>query len=279
VTGLSLAELGISEEAHSVLPGEDIQKLAATLDVPHDPASPLPLLWHWAFFNAAVSTANLGPDGHPRRESPLLDKFPRRMWVGGEVASKGLLHPDTPTVRRTRLREHARKHGSTGELLIVTLEHTVEQLGNAAVVETQDLIFREAGGAAVPAEGLSVSLPPPTGWREIFNPTTQLLFRFSAVTFNSHRIHYDHDYATRVEHYPRLVVHGPLTAMLLAESAARHLDGALRTFSYRASHPLFVDRPVSIDGETLAGPDRRTATMMATRTDGLVAMTATATAA
>jgi 3-methylfumaryl-CoA hydratase len=279
VTGLSLAELGISEEATSVLPGEDIQKLAATLNAPHDPVLPLPMLWHWAFFNAVVSTTNLGPDGHPRRESPLLDRFPRRMWVGGEVASKGLLHPDTPTVRRTRLRNYVQKRGSAGELLIVTLEHTVEQLGNTAVVETQDLIFREASAAAVPAEGPSLSSTKPAGWRETFNPTTQLLFRFSAVTFNSHRIHYDHDYATRVERYPRLVVHGPLTAMLLAESAARHLDGPLHTFSYRASHPLFVDGPVNIDGETLIGPDRRTAKMTATRMDGLVAMTATATAA
>jgi 3-methylfumaryl-CoA hydratase len=279
MTGLSLADLGISEEATSVLPGEDVQKLGATLNVPHDPVLPLPMLWHWAFFNAVVSTTDLGADGHPRRESPLLVRFPRRMWVGGEVASKSLLRPDTPTVRRTSLRNHVQKHGSTGELLIVTLEHTVEQLGNTAVVETQDLIFREASGAAVPAEGPSVGVPPPAGWREIFNPTTPLLFRFSAVTFNSHRIHYDHDYATRVERYPRLVVHGPLTAMLLAESAARHLDGPLRSFSYRASHPLFVDAPVNIDGETLIGPDHRTATMTATRMDGLVAMTATAIAA
>jgi hydroxyacyl-ACP dehydratase HTD2-like protein with hotdog domain len=277
VSDLSLAELGLSAEGTSVLPSEHIQMLAATLDVAFHPTLPLPMLWHWAFFNPVVSTAGLGPDGHPRRESPLLDKFPRRMWVGGEVQRKGPLQTDTPTRRRTRLVNHVQKHGSTGDLLIVTLEHTIEQHGNTALVEIQHLIFLEVNGATQ-AEGSPVSLPLSTGWREIFKPTAQLLFRFSAVTFNSHRIHYDHDYATRVEHYPGLVVHGPLTAMLLAGSASRHLDMHLRSFSYRASNPLFVDRPVNIDGEAFVGPNCQTATMTATRMDGAVGMTATATA-
>ena len=218
---LSLADLGLPEETASALPLEDLQKLAATLDAGADPAQPLPLLWHWAFFNPVVDTAELGPDGHPRRESALLKNFPRRMWVGGNVQSQAPLHPDTPTTRRTRLAKHAPKQGSTGNLLIVTLEHTVEQHGVTALVETQDVIFREAGGLT-PAEGQPVTAPAPVGWREVFSPTAPLLFRFSAATFNSHRIHYDHDYATTVEHYPGLVVHGPLTAMVLAESASRH---------------------------------------------------------
>lgn len=273
---LSLTELGVPEESTSVLPAEDVHKLAATLDRDLGPSQPLPLLWHWAFFNPVVSTAGLGPDGHPRRESALLNDFPRRMWVGGEVTSKGPLHADTPTVRRTRLAKQAIKHGSTGNLLIVTLEHTVEQRAETALVERQDVIFREAGGAT-PAEGAAVNVAPGDGWRETFRPTPQLLFRFSAATFNTHRIHYDHDYATQVEGYPGLVVHGPLTAMVLAGSAARHLGSPLRSFSYRASNPLFVDRPVNIDGEIVVSPDGRTATMSATRMDGAVAMTAIAT--
>jgi 3-methylfumaryl-CoA hydratase len=275
MTDLSLAELGLPEESTSVLPAEDVQKLAATLDVQFPAGRPLPLLWHWAFFNPVAATADLGPDGHPRRESPLLAAFPRRMWVGGEVTSLSPLRPDTPTTRRTRVLKHAQKHGSTGDLLIVTLEHTVEQHAISALVETQDVIFREAGGVT-PAEGPAVTLPPATGWRETITPNTQLLFRFSAITFNSHRIHYDPDYATKVENYPGLVVHGPLTAMLLAESASRRLGRPLRSFAYRASNPLFVDRPLSIDGETLADSDGQTATMTATRADGAVAMKATA---
>jgi len=208
----------------------------------------------------------------------LLGDFPRRMWVGGEVRAEGPLRADTASVRRTRLFNHARKQGSTGELLVVTLEHTVEQDDRILVVERQDVIYRQAGGVTPPA-GPAVELPLTPGWRETVVPTTTLLFRFSAVTFNGHRIHYDHDYATRVEHYPDLVVHGPLTAMLLAQSASHHLGKALQSFAYRASSPLFVDQPIRVDGVVAAGPAGETATMTATRVDGVVGMTATATAA
>jgi 3-methylfumaryl-CoA hydratase len=278
VSELTLADLGLTSEATSALPAEHAQMLAATLDVAFDPARPLPLLWHWAYFNTALGTAALGPDGHPRRESPLLVDFPRRMWVGGEVRAEGPLRTDTASVRRTRLLSHARKQGSTGDLLVVTLEHTVDQEDRTVIIERQDVIYRQAGGVTPPA-GTAVTLPPAPGWRETVVPTTTLLFRFSAVTFNGHRIHYDHDYATRSEHYPDLVVHGPLTAMLLAQSASRHLGKPLQSFAYRASSPLFVDQPLHVDGALAADPAGATATMTATRVDGVVGMTATATAA
>ena len=274
---LTLVDLGLTSEQTSTMPAEHAQMLAATLDVAFDPTLPLPLLWHWAYFNPVVAAAGLGPDGHPRRESPLLADFPRRMWVGGEVRAEGPLRADTASVRRTRLLSDTRKQGSTGELLIVTLEHTVEQDERTVIVERQDVIYRQAGGVTPPA-GPAVMLAPGQGWRETVLPTTALLFRFSAVTFNGHRIHYDHDYATSVEGYPGLVVHGPLTAMLLAQSASHHLGKPLRSFSYRASSPLFVDQPVRIDGVAGASPDGETATMTATRIDGVIGMTATATA-
>jgi hydroxyacyl-ACP dehydratase HTD2-like protein with hotdog domain len=275
---LTLADLGLTSLAASTLPAEHAQMLAATLDASFDPTKALPLLWHWAYFNPVVGTAGLGPDGHPRRGSPLLADFPRRMWVGGEVRAEGPLRADTAAVRRTRLLSHARKQGSTGELLVVTLEHTVEQDDRILVVERQDVIYRQDGGVTPPA-GPAVDLPLTPGWRETIVPTTTLLFRFSAVTFNGHRIHYDHDYATRAEHYPDLVVHGPLTAMLLAQSASHHLGKALQSFAYRASSPLFVDQPVCVDGVVAASPSGETATMTATRVDGVVGMTATVTAA
>ena len=273
---LSLGDLGLTSSAASALPAEHAQMLAATLDATFDPTRALPLLWHWAYFNPVVGTAGLGPDGHPRRGSPLLADFPRRMWVGGEVRAEGPLRADTASVRRTRLLSHARKQGSTGELLVVSLEHTVEQDEHTLNVERQDVIYRQAGGVTPPA-GPAVELPPTPGWRETVLPSTTLLFRFSAVTFNGHRIHYDQDYATGHEHYPGLVVHGPLTAMLLAQSASHHLGKPLQSFAYRASSPLFVDQPVYVDGA--ASPDGETATMTATRVDGVVGMTATATAA
>ncbi|MGA2305335.1 MAG: hypothetical protein ABSH29_14185 [Acidimicrobiales bacterium] len=275
MSALTLADLGLTRSATSTLPAEHAQTLAATLDATFDPTQALPLLWHWAYFNAVVATAGLGPDGHPRRESPLLADFPRRMWVGGEVRAAGPLRADTASVRRTRLLSDTRKEGSTGELLIVTLEHTVEQDERTVIVERQDVIYRQAGGVTPPA-GPAVELPPTPGWRETVLPTTTLLFRFSAVTFNGHRIHYDQDYATRAEHYPDLVVHGPLTAMLLAQSASHHLEKPLQSFAYRASSPLFVDQPIHVDGVVAA--DSETATMTATRVDGVVGMTATATA-
>jgi hydroxyacyl-ACP dehydratase HTD2-like protein with hotdog domain len=274
---LTLVDLGLTNEQTSTLPAEHAQMLAATLDVAFDPTLPLPLLWHWAYFNPVVGTAGLGPDGHPRRESPLLIDFPRRMWVGGEVRAEGPLRIDTTSVRRTRLLSHARKQGSTGDLLVVTLEHTVEQDNRTVIFEREVVIYRQAGGVTPPS-GPAVVLPPAPGWRETVMPTTALLFRFSAVTFNSHRIHYDHDYATRVEHYPGLVVHGPLTAMLLAEAASHHLGKPLHSFAYRASSPLFVNQPVSVDGVVATSPDGDAATMTATRIDGVVGMTATATA-
>jgi 3-methylfumaryl-CoA hydratase len=275
---LTLVDLGLTSEATSTLPAEQAQMLAATLDVAYDPARALPLLWHWAYFNAAVETAALGPDGHPRRESALLVDFPRRMWVGGEVRAEGSLHTDTAAVRRTVLRSHARKQGSTGDLLVVTLEHTVEQDDRPVIVERQDVIYRQAGGVTPPA-GPAVTPSPSPGWRDVVVPTTTLLFRFSAVTFNGHRIHYDRDYAVHSEHYPDLVVHGPLTAVLLAQSAAQHLGQPLQSFAYRASSPLFVGQPVYVEGVAGAGAAGETATMTATRVDGVVGMTATATAA
>jgi 3-methylfumaryl-CoA hydratase len=277
VSELTLADLGLTTEQTSTLPAEHAQMLTATLDVAFDPTLPLPLLWHWAYFNPVVGTAGLGPDGHPRRDSPLLVDFPRRMWVGGEVHAEGPLRTDTASVRRTRLLRHVRKQGSTGELLIVTLEHTVEQDERTVITERQDVIYRQASGITPPA-GPAVALPPIQGWRETVQPTTTLLFRFSAVTFNGHRIHYDRDYATHIEHYPDLVVHGPLTAMLLAESASRHLESPLRSFAYRASSPLFVDQPVYVDGVVGASPDGETAKITATRSDGIIGMTATAVA-
>jgi 3-methylfumaryl-CoA hydratase len=275
---LTLVDLGLTREQTSALPTEHAHMLAATLDIAFDPALALPLLWHWAYFNPVVGTAGLGPDGHPRRDSPLLVDFPRRMWVGGEVRADGPLRTDTASVRRTRLLRHSRKKGSTGELLVVTLEHTIEQDDRPVILERQDVIYRQAGGVTPPT-GPAVMAPLAEGWRKTVQPTTALLFRFSAVTFNSHRIHYDHEYATNVEGYPGLVVHGPLTAMLLAASASDHLGQPLRSFAYRASSPLFVDQPVRIDGAAAASADGETATMTATRIDGIVGMTAAATAA
>ncbi len=228
---LTLDDLGLAAELHSRLPSEHASALAATLDQVFEPEAPLPALWHWAFFNPVVPTSALGPDGHPARHGSTLAGFPRRMWVGGEVSVAGPLRVDTPSVRRTRLVDHTRKHGSSGDLLIVTLEHTVEQHATIVVTERQDVVYRGEGITA--PVGAPVEPPPASGWREEVVPRAALLFRFSAVTFNTHRIHYDQRYATEVENYPDLVVHGPLTALLLAGSATREVGRPIRSFAYR----------------------------------------------
>ena len=233
MTDLTLDDLGLAETSISRVASDHSQLVAATLDEIPAPARTLPLLWHWAYFNPVVSSAELGPDGHRRRHGPLLTEFPRRMWVGGEVRAARPLQLDEYATRRTHLATHTIKKGSTGDLLLVTLEHTIEQQGSIVLAERQDVVYRPAGGETrPPGEPVDLSALD-ADWSETITPDAPLLFRFSAITFNSHRIHYDRDYATGDEGYPALVVHGPLTAMLLARSATRHLRRGLSHFSFR----------------------------------------------
>jgi 3-methylfumaryl-CoA hydratase len=271
VSGIELEDLNLPAEQTSAMPAEQAALLAATLDLERGPHGELPLLWHWAYFQPQTPTAGLGPDGHPARTGWVGIEFPRRMWAGGEVTGGGL-RTGVPATRRTRVLRDERKQGSTGEFLLVSLEHTIEQDGAAVITERQDLVYRKAGGTTPPA-GPAVEPGDAGDWRETVVPSAALLFRFSAVTFNTHRIHYDDPYVRDVEGYPGLVVHGPLTAMLLAGSAARHLGGELTSFSFRASNPTFVDAPITIDG-TRDGDGR--AKLTARRVDGAVAMSATA---
>ena len=194
------------------------------------------------------------------------------MWVGGQVAASGSIRLDTPATRHTRLISHERKSGSTGRLLLVVLEHTIHQAGAIVLTERQDVIYRSAGGVT-PPPGPAACVPPEgVDWVETVTPTRPLLFRFSAVTFNSHRIHFDHEYAISEEGYPDLVVHGPLTAIMLARSAARWVERPLYSFEFRARAPLFVDQPVTIS----ASHSEDSVALTATRSDGATAMTATA---
>ncbi len=269
---LTLDDLGLVEHQSSQLGCDHARAVAATLDanVPDD--GTLPLLWHWAYFNPLVPSAGLGPDGHPVRHGELLVEHPRRMWVGGQVRLTGPIRLDVPAIRQTRVISHERKSGSTGRLLLVGLEHTIRQDGVAVLTERQDVIYRTADGVT-PAPGPAVHVAPEgADWVETFSPTKPLLFRFSAVTFNSHRIHFDRDYAIDEEGYPDLVVHGPLTAIMLAMSATRRIDEGLNSFEFRARAPLFVDQPVTISG---SHSDDSVA-LTATRSDGSTAMTATA---
>jgi hydroxyacyl-ACP dehydratase HTD2-like protein with hotdog domain len=194
------------------------------------------------------------------------------MWAGGRVRLVTPLVVGEAAERHSTVLRTRETSGRSGDLLVVTLEHRYRQRGEDAVVEEQDLVYRTAGPPVPPPEGDELVAAPDGGWslRRVLEPP--VLFRFSAVTFNSHRIHYDEPYATGVEGYPGLVVHGPLTAVLLAESARSGTGREVATFDFRATAPLFAGLPFSLVGEVdeAAG----TVAARAVRNDGEVAMTA-----
>jgi 3-methylfumaryl-CoA hydratase len=272
VTGIepTLADAGFVELATDPVRPEQAVRLAACIDV--DPSvldqGLLPALWHWALFNPSVPTAGLGDDGHPRRRSEM-DEFPQRMWVGGRVHVTRPLRIGVDAERASRIARAEMKEGGAGRFWLVTVGHTIEQEGAPCIEEEQDLVFRAAGSLA--PVGSDADAAPDGAWVEERVADPKLLFRFSAVTANAHRIHYDHPYATQVEGYPDLVVHGPLTAILLAELARTRRGEDAREVSYRARAPHFANRRFWLVG----GPtdDGRTATTRAVRADGETAMT------
>jgi 3-methylfumaryl-CoA hydratase len=211
------------------------EALAGLLGVPC-PDAELPLLWHWVYLLERPPQAVLGPDGHPARDAIPVPPGPglRRMFAGGRVSRTGPLRLSAEATRRTWQADSAVKQGRTGPLHFVTVRTEISQGGQVAISEEQDLVYREATASSPPR---SAQFEPPAGgtrdWTIEVNPV--LLFRFSALTYNAHRIHYDREYA-RGEGYPGLVVHGPLQALLMAELARRE---APREYSYRLVAPLF----------------------------------------
>jgi 3-methylfumaryl-CoA hydratase len=239
----------------------------ATLDRDPPAEQIAPQGLHWCLCAPDAQTAHLGRDGHPLRdESPasFLPPLPleRRMWAAGKVEFLAPLACGAAIERRSRVLSITEKQGATGPLIFVEVAH--ETLGNAtlAVRETQTLVYRDA-----PPSGAPPAPPPPgdgrfdpAGWDETRTliPGPALLFRYSALTFNSHRIHYDHPYATGIEGYRGLVVHGPLIASLLLDLARRVLGSqtALDMFDFRAVSPAMADEPLSLalrrEGESLS---------------------------
>ena len=229
---------------------------------------PLPLGWHWLYFKEPLRASQLGTDGHESRGTfmPEVD-LPRRMWAGGTLRSLRPALIGEPAELRSEIREVKEKRGKSGRLVFVTVGQTVLQGGHPCVEEEQLIVYREAerrpatasgraestvqresadrsGAAAPPTRGHADT--PPAEWTETFLPTTVTLFQFSALTFNGHRIHYDHPYVTQREGYPGLLVHGPLTALVLLDAAQRHGPAPVSSFRYRALAPLYVDQPATL---------------------------------
>ena len=254
-----------------------VQAMAATLDLDAVPVpgQPLPPGWQWLFFNPAVRRSGLGVDGHPKRGGFLPPiELPRRMWAGSRVRYLADLPVDAQATRRSLIQKVENKVGKRGSLWFVTVEHVISYEGKPCIAEEQDIVYREAtpvGAATAPAPE---SYDGQAQWSRSVEPDSTLLFRYSALTFNGHRIHYDLSYAREAEGYPNLVVHGPLTATLLQQFAMVHGGGrSLARFDFRGVSPLFVDRAFSLEGREA---DDGTLALWARGPEGELAMSATA---
>ena len=223
---------------------------------------PAPLGMHWCIAPPLARAGALGRDGHPRHQGFMPPiPLPRRMWAGGEIAFRAPLRVGVPATRTSRVAAIDLKQGRTGRLVLLRLAHAYAQDERELIAETQTLVFREEHGETQPAPAVAPAGPQPDGELAAeLAPNATLLFRYSALTFNGHRIHYDQAYAREVEGYPDLVVHGPLIATLLMRAcAARAASGALATFAFRGLSPAFVDRRLRIFVDAAAASLRATA--------------------
>jgi 3-methylfumaryl-CoA hydratase len=241
--------IGRTDYARGHVDALPLEAMAAILDRSFDEISPdgsLPPLWHWLLLQKHVRRTQIGEDGHPRRGGfmpPIT--LPRRMFAGSRSRFLHPLFMGDAIERELKILAVTPKSGRSGRLTFVTVQQTVHGPRGPSVVEEQDIVYREAAPASKPAEAREAGPqePAPTGYDavETVVPDPVMLFRFSAATANSHRIHYDKTYATMVEGHPDLVIHGPLQAVLLADLCRRHwASRPLQTFTFKAIKPLYL---------------------------------------
>ena len=249
------AWIGRTEEEEDDVSPRQARRMAATLESgPCDSAAfrsgdPLPPLWHWMAFAPVVPMSGLGSDGHPARGG-FLPPVPleRRMWAGGQVEFLDAPRIGETLHRRSEILNVAEKTGKTGRMVFVTVGHLLSTPRGPAVRETQDIVYIAMPERYSPPP--PVPLPDRIDWEEPVETSSVRLFRFSALTFNAHRIHIDLPYAQEVEKYPALVVHGPLQAMLTMEAARRRNPGRQpATFRHRGVRPLLLSDSVRLVGE------------------------------
>ncbi|GAB3673721.1 FAS1-like dehydratase domain-containing protein [Salinisphaera aquimarina] len=239
--------IGNTVQHHDSLATTLTDRIAATLGAPRPAAGDaLPPLWHWAFFQATVDADALGADGHPARGGFLPPASDRnRMWAGGRLRFHQPLRVGEDAVCESEIGNVVEKQGRTGALLFVTVKHRILQAGELAIAEEQDIVYREP---SAPKLSLDKAVPD-ADWRQTITPDPTLLFRYSAVTFNAHRIHYDWPYVTDTEGYPGLVVHGPLIATLLLDAFTQANPRArIDTFAFRGLRPLVAPKPFDACG-------------------------------
>ena len=246
---------GRSEELQDDITAAPLRGLSATLDRDDpapQPGAQVPPLGHWLYFLPQAPHSQLGPDGHPKRGGFLPPvPLPRRMWAGGRLtwAPGNPLRVGDAARRRSRIESVTHKRGRSGEMVFVLVRHELHNAQGLCLTEEHDIVYR---AAAQPGEKAAAPTAAETtaAWRRRIDPDDVLLFRYSALTFNGHRIHYDRRYVTEVEGYPGLVVHGPLIATLLLDLVRRHASRAVvERFSFRALRPTFDGHPFFVCGQ------------------------------
>ena len=266
--------IGRRARAEDVIAPGPVARLAATLDredgLPQ-PGDVLPPAWYWPYFLGDARQSGLGPDGHEARGGLLPPiALPRRMWAGGRFAFHKPLHVGERATRESEIVAITPKQGRAGRLVFVTVRHLIAGESGAAVEEEHDIVYRETPRPDTPPPA-PVAAPAKAVWRREVAVDPALLFRFSALTFNSHRIHYDRDYCRDVEGYPGLVVHGPLMVLLLLDLVRRERPRDwLAGFDYRALAPVFDGAPLAVCGAP--GEDGRSATLWIAGPGGGTAM-------
>lgn len=232
-----------------------VRRIAATFDL--EPGAfvkgtEIPSHWYSMFFTLNAKQSQIGPDGHPEKGEFLPPiALPRRMFVGREVKFPGIMRVGGAGTKSSVIESIVPKSGRTGDLVFVTVQHTIDIEGCTVVEESQRLVYREAAkpGQSSPAGEVAAVLPPPA-WQEECTVDATLLFRYSAITWNAHRIHYDADYSRSAEGYPGCVINGALTLHLLTDAVLRHHPGRLRSAQARLSKPLFLGEPMMLAGSS-----------------------------
>jgi 3-methylfumaryl-CoA hydratase len=276
--------LGRVTQSDDLLTAAPVRLMSATLD--RDDTSPapgdvLPPLWHWLYFLPSDRQSSIGHDGHAKRGGFLPPvPLPRRMWAGGRLRFHHPLRLGEAVQRSSRIADISSKQGRSGTLVFVRVVHEMANAQGVALTEEHDIVYREA---PPPGDSGAAATPPAAPGGEQFSrriePDPVLLFRYSALTFNGHRIHYDRSYVTGVEGYPGLIVHGPLIATLLVDLLRRERpEASLAAFEFKAVSPLFDIDAFSVCGRVDDSDPRRVA-LWARGAQGQLAMQATATLA
>jgi len=254
-----------------------VHRLAATLDR-GDPmpnmGDPLPIGWHQILFPRVVRQSQIGADGHPERGDFLPPvPLPRRMFAGKRTTFHSDLRVGDAVRRDSVIQAVNIKQGRTGQMVFVTVKTDISSPRGLAITEEQDFVYREAAPGGTPPQPPQPA-PGRAVWSRVVTPDPVMLFRYSALTFNGHRIHYDQPYVTKVEGYPGLVMNGGLTTLLVFELARTHASTPIRYISSRNVRALFANQPITLGGEPSL--DNKTATLWALNPDGALALTAEA---